>query len=75
MKKPALAFVAMVLTSVGLLAVQDQALAGASSWAPTALACALTLTALREDLGLKLDSERGQVEVVVIDSAEIPEPN
>ena len=27
------------------------------------------LTALREDLGLKLDSERGQVEMLVIDSA------
>ena len=33
------------------------------------------LTALREDLGLKLDSERGQVEVLVIDSAEMPEAN
>ena len=33
------------------------------------------LTALREDLGLKLDSERGPVEVLVIDSAELPEAN
>ena len=33
------------------------------------------LTALREDLGLKLDSERGQVEVLVIDSAEMPTAN
>jgi uncharacterized protein (TIGR03435 family) len=33
------------------------------------------LTALREDLGLKLDSERGQVEMLVIDSAEMPEAN
>jgi uncharacterized protein (TIGR03435 family) len=33
------------------------------------------LTALKEDLGLKLDSERGQVEVLVIDSAEMPEAN
>jgi uncharacterized protein (TIGR03435 family) len=33
------------------------------------------LTALREDLGLKLNSERGPVEILVIDSAEMPEPN
>jgi uncharacterized protein (TIGR03435 family) len=33
------------------------------------------LTALREDLGLKLDSERGPVEVLVIDGAEMPEAN
>ena len=33
------------------------------------------LTALREELGLKLDSERGQVEVLVIDSAEMPTAN
>ena len=33
------------------------------------------LTALREDLGLKLDSQRGPVEVLVIDSAEMPEAN
>ena len=33
------------------------------------------LAALREDLGLKLDSERGPVEVLVIDSAEMPEAN
>jgi len=33
------------------------------------------LTALREELGLKLDSERGPVDVLVIDSAEMPVPD
>ncbi len=33
------------------------------------------LTALREDLGLKINSERGPVEILVIDSAEMPESN
>ena len=33
------------------------------------------LTALREDLGLRLESERGPVEILVIDSAEMPEAN
>jgi bla regulator protein blaR1 len=33
------------------------------------------LTVLRENLGLKRDSQRGPVEVLVIDSAEMPEAN
>jgi uncharacterized protein (TIGR03435 family) len=33
------------------------------------------LDALPEQLGLKLDSQRGPVDVLVIDSAELPEPN
>jgi uncharacterized protein (TIGR03435 family) len=33
------------------------------------------LTALREDLGLKLESERGPVDFIVIESAELPTPD
>ena len=32
-------------------------------------------TALPEQLGLKLESERGPVDVIVIDSAQLPTPN
>jgi bla regulator protein blaR1 len=32
-------------------------------------------TALQEQLGLKLESERGPVDVIVIESAQLPTPN
>jgi uncharacterized protein (TIGR03435 family) len=48
--------------------------AGANAAAPISDSPAL-LDALQQQLGLKLDSQRGPVEVLVIDSAEMPEPN
>ena len=33
------------------------------------------MTQLQEDLGLKLDSQRGPGEILVIDSAELPMPD
>ena len=33
------------------------------------------LTALQDQLGLKLESERGPVEVIIIDSVQLPTPN
>lgn len=35
----------------------------------------LLLTALQEELGLKLESMKEPVDVIVIDSAELPTPN
>jgi uncharacterized protein (TIGR03435 family) len=48
--------------------------AGANAAAPVSDSPSL-LTALQEQLGLKLDSQRGPVDVLVIDSAELPEPD
>lgn len=48
--------------------------AGATAAAPLSDSPSL-LTALQEQLGLKLDSQRGPVEVLVIDSAELPQPD
>jgi uncharacterized protein (TIGR03435 family) len=42
---------------------------------PPATETPALLTALQDQLGLKLESERGPVEIVVIDSAEPPPPN
>ena len=49
--------------------VPQQAINAASSDNPS------LLTALDEQLGLKLASERGPVQVLVIDSAELPSPD
>lgn len=64
-----------VIDRTGLDGVYDWSLQWTPVPDPDAATGVSIFTALREQLGLKLDAQRGPIDVLVIDQAELPQPD